>query len=347
MRHGRRNGYVGALRIAAAGVLLASVAGVGAASAQDGLVVVSARASVPPGCVDTFADDLARRAARARIADDGAVHVRAQVRAQADGFRGEVELTDEAGVTRRVLEGASCEEVIDGLALVAALAIDPQADTSPRPRDAAAPLTDAGDAAGDADAADARADDASAELASADAGRSRDWSWAAGANVEMASVVPAPELGFGAFVALEAEAPGLFAPSFRVRALLSLAASVTSAQGSGRFQWALATLDGCPIRVPLGAFFSAAPCLGVDVGAILARGEGGAVASVEETRPWFALRALVRLAAYPVRWARIEVEGGPVVPFVRDEFVFQPAPTVFRPPLVFLFAGASVVARFR
>ncbi len=339
------------------GAVLASIvvvdAGVDAAFAQGSTLPVQVETRVPPGCVDTFADDLARRAGRVRLAPDAATRVRVRVEVQPGGYRGEGGLAEEAGTTRRALEGATCEEVVDGLAMVAALAMDPQADTSPRALDAGAPP----EAAADADrgltaprpeaGTQAEPADAGARAAPPDAGQSGGWSWAVGANAEMSSVVPSPEVGFGAFVEVLAEGPGLWTPAFRGRALLSLAANVGSAAGSGRFQWAFVTLDACPVHLRLGTFFSAAPCLGMDLGGILARGEGGAVASVEETRPWLALRTFGRLALHPLRWARIELEGGPVVPFVREEFVFQPSPTVFRSPALFLFAGVSLVAQFR
>ncbi|NOU27508.1 MAG: hypothetical protein HOO96_06325 [Polyangiaceae bacterium] len=324
---------------------------VDAAFAQRSTLPVQVETQVPAGCVDTFADDLSRRAGRVRIATDAPTHVRVRVEAQPGGYRGEVELVEEAGTTRRALEGATCEEVIDGLAMVAALAVDPQADTSPRALDAGVDATadaERGLTPPPADAGiQAEPADAGAQAAPVDAGQSGGWSWAGGANAEMASVVPSPELGFGAFVEVLAHGPGLWTPAFRGRALLSLPANVMSAAGSGRFQWAMVTLDACPLHLRLGTFFSAAPCLGMDLGGILARGEGGTVASVEETRPWVALRTFGRLALHPLRWARIELEGGPVVPFVREEFVFQPSPTVFRSPALFLFAGLSLVAQFR
>jgi hypothetical protein len=317
---------------------------VGAAFAQGSTLPVQVETQVPAGCVDAFAEDLARRAGRVRIAAEAGTHVRARVEAQPGGYRGEVELAEEAGTTRRALEGATCEEVIDGLAMVAALAVDPQADTSPRAPDAGGTL----DATADADSGlTPPPADLEPDAAPLDAGQSGGWSWAVGANAEMASVVPSPELGFGAFLEVRAEGPGFWTPAFRGRALLSLAANVASASGSGRFQWAFVTLDACPLHLRLGTFFSAAPCMGMDLGGILARGEGGTVASVEETRPWIALRTFVRLALHPLRWARIELEGGPVVPFLREEFVFQPSPTVFRSPALFLFAGLSVIAQFR
>ncbi len=84
----RSRGRLGWLRLvalwpllASSGGLLAFVAGANAAFAQASNVPVQVETTLPAGCADSFASDLARRAGRVRIATDAATGVRVRVRA--------------------------------------------------------------------------------------------------------------------------------------------------------------------------------------------------------------------------------------------------------------------------
>ena len=122
---------IGALAIGAAPL------GIAAASADEPLEPIVLRYEAEAGCPDAaeFGGEVRGRASRARLADPGERARTFTVRITRAGrtFRGPLEVRETAGdSSARDVSGASCAEVASALALVTALAIDPQAATAPR-----------------------------------------------------------------------------------------------------------------------------------------------------------------------------------------------------------------------
>ncbi|HXK18704.1 MAG TPA: hypothetical protein VNG33_12925, partial [Polyangiaceae bacterium] len=141
--------------------------------------------------------------------------------------------------------------------------------------------------------------------------------------------------------------------SFRSRSgyTWGLALSATQARGSatvevGRanFTWNLARLEAFPVRASFG-HWRLEPALFVEAGQLRARGV--AVAPVREVRrPAFSAGALGRLSFLAFDHLQLEVEGGPILPIVRDRFYLFENTTVFRVPAVTGYIGAGVGVEF-
>jgi hypothetical protein len=203
--------------------------------------------------------------------------------------------------TRRVVEAVDCAELVDALALVTVLAVDPTriavADP-PDPPVAPAPAA------------------------------SRAWSLGVGTGAASAlGVTPGALPVLPAF--LEAERRGVG----RVRLGVRWGRRTSDAAvGSATFAWTRVQLDGCPDRAAIGrGAVAAGVCAGLQVGAL--RGEGAGVAEARAaSRPWLAAVVAGRLRwRASSRWFA-ELEAAAVLPQVRDRFYFMPDTTIHRVP---------------
>src|SRR4051794_5521695 len=81
--------------------------------------------SLVPECLDTFAKDLVERSPVVLSPSGGRV-LRLRVWRARGRFVGRLDVEDIDSRTERVIESADCREVVSGLALVAALTVDPR-----------------------------------------------------------------------------------------------------------------------------------------------------------------------------------------------------------------------------
>lgn len=188
----------------------------------------------------------------------------------------------------RSVQGADCADAAEAMALIVALAVDPEAGQprvpDPEPAPARGRLT--------------------AELG-----------LSLGAVSGMApSVMPAA----GVFAGLGWLSDSLWSPSARL-ALIALAPhEVRHAQGDARFGGQLVELTLCPLRAPLGAWVLQ-PCLAGEAGRHQAEGS-----KTEDPRsvvkPWLAAGGVLRLglALHPRWWLEAQVAG--LITLRRDRF---------------------------
>lgn len=233
--------------------------------------------------------------------------------------------------THRDFTASSCEEVGSALALVAALALDPNARTDALPVKAAssepasaAPVVEG---APPPEPPQAPAPTPAAAPASASPPRPtiperyRYWVGAAAGGV----VGAAPKvLGLvGASLGMRVVRERLFAPSVQLTPLWGKTGVTGPASGSGEFTWALGRLELCPVSVRLSSPLSLDPCAAIEVGRLTARGSDASVAvPVTAARWWVAPGATLSLHASFEHWF---VRAGAVLlfPATRDEFVFR------------------------
>lgn len=218
---------------------------------------------------------------------------------------------------KRTVEGDSCESVVDALALMSAMALDPAGASrsglaGPQAEPPRAPEPPRQDVPGPADLA-------AEGYLSVGAG---------GGAVFGTAPAIAPE-GSG-FVEVGRVTGRLWAPS--LRASFDYASSGTAAVHGGAMGVVRSTgaIDGCPLAWRSGPL-RLVPCLRVEAGALAAT--GAEVTPVRSaTRPWLAAGAAGRAHYEPTRSLFVELTAGIEVPFVRDTFYFEPATTIFRPP---------------
>jgi hypothetical protein len=286
-------------------------------------------------CDDAFTRELTTRAPRLVLAPDAVRVLRVTVSEERGRFRGALDVTDGDATTHRDMDGASCEEVLRGLALVAALTMDPEdlngsAPVEPEPPARAAPATSA---------------EPSEKPRLPPTAAPAPWSISLGAFAEASSLLPDPLVSAGGQISAELHRRDLVAPSLRLRVASSLPASHDSASGRATFSWMTAGVDGCPLR--WGNRVAVRPCVGIDVGQLVGAGDdGGAITgSGQRRRLWAAGRLLGRLEALPAPWITLELEGGLLAPITRDSFVFKPSEDIYRPSSA-AFAGIGSRVHF-
>jgi hypothetical protein len=111
---------------------LAAAASAEARGDQPASVSVSVDYGAPQGCPrsDAFAGELAARTPRAHVVtpSPGVRAIVVRIKAHKGTYVGRVVLRETDGTeTERTVTGTACGEVVTGLALIAALAIDPSA----------------------------------------------------------------------------------------------------------------------------------------------------------------------------------------------------------------------------
>jgi hypothetical protein len=337
---------------------LALLGGLAAVLAPDARAQALAAAKPPalqveysaPGNCPTEADFEGRvrsRTALARFADDkDAQAVRVVVRPMGVTYAGHLTIVGRTGhPSERDVEDTLCTDVVDALALVTALAVDPNATLRPTtasPASAPAAATPPGPPGPEAPAqatvatipllaptpappsptpaAPASAREKPGPEASPPLWPPSRWDLELGASFLASSgLAPDALLGGGAFVGLEANSRSWVAPSARV----TLFAETNGADGSSQpsFLFVGGRIDVCPVRLG-SSTLSLRPCLAADVGAVRAEAQVNGTAGVTA---WSDAAALVR-----ARWAPgggpwfVEVDGGAFVPSYRPEFIVLP-----------------------
>ena len=241
---------------------------------------------------------------------------------------------------RREVVGASCAVVVETLALMTALAIDPLASLAPAlgvpPGQAASP-------------ARIVARPLVAKVApTAPAPPAAAWRMSAGSHA-MAGAGMAPDLtvGLDAFIDVRYDRPGtVMSPSARLL-LEGIESGLTATRaGTARFDRLLGGLELCPMRISLGtAPLSFVPCATFDAGVVDGIGLDTARARTRG-RLWMTAGLAGRLAWTLTHRVEFEAGGGAVFPATRDTFLFPSLP-VYAVPLVAGFARVGVALRFR
>ncbi len=314
----------------------------GALGQDEAPVRVSARAP----CSDdaAFLHQLLARTPRARAAREAESATRFVVTIDAKGekYHGELIVeSPEGGRATRGVDATSCQDVVSALALVAALTIDPDAisrlSEPPPKRPAPAPPPTA-------------ETPPPPEPKPAPAPRPEvtpptdHWEFFVGFGAE-ASGGAVPALGVAARAIVGAGRRGELSPSAFLS--LSRASGHTDVDDLGRADFTLlaARLEGCPLRLELGAL-AALPCAGAELGRLGAEGSG--IRQTDSASRWWAagtLRGTLELR--PVSVLALGLSAGALLPFTRDRFVFVDGAAehlAHRAPALAGFAGLSMTA---
>ncbi len=229
----------------------------------------------------------------------------------------------------RSMRGTSCEEVVEGLSLMIALAYDANAKIAPVEEPRASTL-----------------DPSSTVAPPQGAVRSSDGGRGGRTDQPLASPRLLWTTGAHAFVALSdanprgidvfGEVASSRGPSARLAASLAHT-TVDVAPSTARFLWVNATPEGCPLTLRRGAL-SVTPCAGVSLG-VLHAASAGSPRATQFTRAWFAPRVAVRLQMALLPGLAIEGGAALEVPLLRDRYGFEEKPAYEVPavlPLVSL-----------
>lgn len=295
------------------------------------------------GCADadTFMQAVRARSARIREAEPGEASrlLRVWVSLGAEGgYRGELTLVDDdsgGGWGRsRSIEGKTCREILDSLALFTVLALDPTALGGDSPK---APMQETRVTPPPAKApAPQREEPRRAPARGADRGASHRAArgmfgigagmFAAGVAVPLAAGAVFSEVGLDG-----ASEPGVhFGPSVRISLVATTLAKATVREGSAGLRWIKLGLDGCPVVFRVTSAIAFRPCLSLSEGLLEASGRIAEPKSVEA--PFRTFGALARGEWTLGRNWLLELGAAVERPFRRDQFYFEPSTAVYEVP---------------
>jgi hypothetical protein len=296
---------------------------------------VALRYSDPAGCPGQaqFIDAVNARVRRAIEWDPTATAIQMAVTIESSAERatGKLEVVERGTEpTRREFTASTCEEVSSALALVAALALDPNARTEPLPRAPAASEREF-PAAPTPAAPEATREETpppaspAAPAPSTPPARPRDPShylaWLGPSASVAGGYAPEPLISLGLALGARRVRPGL-SPGLQLTALWGKTGTTGPSAASGVFAWAVGRLEACPLQLRLSARVTLEPCVAAEAGRLSARGADQQIDEpVTAERWWFApgatLAAHVSLGNFFLRFGALGL-----IPVTRDEFVF-------------------------
>lgn len=263
----------------------------------------------------------------------------------------------------RWVQGDTCSDVVDALALVVALAIDPRASSpaearpltaASMPASSAPPSLALPDSPPDVPSASpaprapvrtSRADDTAPE-GSVSEPTLKSGAFSAGADFAVATgVAPNALLGAAPYVGWRAKSARVLDPSIRLAFMRAGSGNVVvPSGGSATFTWTVGRIDACPVAWPRGVLRTTA-CVRVEAGALEAAG-ADIVAARTRLRPWVAAGPVAR-AEWSFVWAVfLDAEIGALFRVTDDRFVFLPSTLVYEVPLVGVSVGLGLGAHF-
>ena len=319
----------------------------------------------PHGCPDeeSFAAQLRERVPHVALTRDvDALRLDVSVKVHGPRFEGRFVVHEADGsVSRRAVLGATCEEVVSAVTLIAALALEPEAPSRPTTDEAVArgvtdPAT-ASDARGATttvgsdgqppavtrSAPDASASGGPERVEGADA-RGGAASLSVGAHAGASSRMGGTVLASASlFVDLHGATQAVFDPALRVRFERSGSGTAMAPRGGGQFTWTLGSVELCPTAWSVWRV-RVSPCARVDGGALAADGQD-VQPSRSDVRVWLSAGAVGRARFHVAGPVYAELEETAFVPLVRDRFYVAPDVTVFRAaPLGWAMSGGLGVS---
>lgn len=292
------------------------------------------------GCApeEQFSQQLLARTRRVRRAQPGeaALLFRIVFSGSRDALIGHFTVIElDGSETGRDIPSAPCSEMVAGMALIAAVLVDPNA-IAPAP--ALAPVTPA---------PPFTTPPQTAKKAEVSASKSAyDWVFTAGAGALLeGAATPSPLLGMSVEVGAKLETQQLLNPWFALAFMQTPKDREKTSQGTAVFDWWALRLTASPSRWPSNGPIALRPAMLFDVGRLNVSGEN-AVQPDSTKVTWLAFGALLRLEVSPVRALALALDGGLVVPLQHDSFYFVPEPAFFTIPRLGVTARFGLAAQF-
>jgi hypothetical protein len=260
-----------------------------------------------------FARQIQTRAPRLRLAeaDEPALGFYAELAERGGTATGRLTARSPDGreVVREV-RGPTCEDVATALALIAALAADPNQPVEEKVTEASVtgpPIR-------------AHASNDRALPFDVEADSKLRWTFGVGGGVGFESSI-APSPGYGLSITFDAEGyPGsAWRPLFSLSALRAVASDEGTKGGDASFDWVTFRLAACPARWPEETPLFIRPCGFLDAG-FLGADIHSEASRQSETTPWFALGGFLRTEALVEEVVSFQLDGGLTVPLVRSSF---------------------------
>jgi len=288
-----------------------------------------------------FARQIQTRAPRLRLAeaDEPALGFYAELVERAGAATGRLTARSADGreVVREV-RGPTCDDVATALALIAALAADPNqaVERAPPPRPPPAhPVR-------------RPAEHTAAPELAPEADSTLRWTFGIGGGIGFESTI-SPNPGYALGIAFDAEGyPGsAWRPLFSLSLLRAVASSTRTQGGTAGFDWMAFRLAACPARWPEETPLFVRPCGFVDAGLL-----GGDVdlgpRSQAQTKNWLAVGGFLRTEALVGEVVSFQLDAGLTVPLIRSSFSSGDSqPVAFEVPASGILGRIGLSYRFQ
>ncbi len=288
------------------------------------------------GCPDEayFLSQVSARTTRMRVTEKAEAGRRFVVEVRLSGrhARGQLRvLSSDGAESLREVFGDTCAAVVDALALVGALAIDPHASLTPLPRPA--PVTVVLPTV------------VAVALPKPLKPPSSRWRVGAGIDVGVVEgVLPSAALEVAPYVEVSRNGPR-WSPALKLGFVYDVGNRIHTDGGNAKLDWYLGRLDVCPGRIGLGRGFHLDLCARLDLGVVWARGKE--VQNPREVlRTWVAPGVVVGVERE--FFDRLFLHLGVAVsfPLLRDRFVLDPDFEVETVPAVGVRGAAGIGVHF-
>jgi hypothetical protein len=218
----------------------------------------------------------------------------------------------------RDIAGNTCEEVVDALALITALAVDPSALTNPR---VPAPLP-------------------SPRVEEAPTPRSGRWHAALTGAAGLASgVVPSPLVDLALLLEVDAPKLGFLSPALRAGF-----EGVDYKSDAAHFGWRTGVVEVCPTQWRY-ATLNLQPCVRVEAGILEGTGVN-VVPARDAIRAWLAVGAVARAQWFFSIRTFVDLEAGLRFPLIRTRYFVEPDTTIYEPPNLGVVLSGGLGLRF-
>ncbi len=297
------------------------------------------------GGADAFVSEVRARSPRVRFAAPNESATRAlvvHVDPRGAKMSGRIELREADGTTtERAVTGASCDDVISGLGLVAALALNPMASTSATNTNAtgtnntsnttnntstsANTSTSTSTSTSTTTSTKSESEDDDAQTL---APSKRRWSVGAGADGEAVfGVSPNPLFAVPVFFEVTRALGEHVAVGGALRFERAGQSALDSSSGGADFTWTAGAVDFCVVG--RAGRVRAHACVRSHFGVIDAHGEG-VTPERSATRPWVDVSLALALRVRIVGPIFAELGGSAGIALVQDRFFLEPNQTVFQ-----------------
>ena len=302
-----------------------------------------------------FVGRVEARTSRVRLApdDESALTFVVAVEAAGNDLEGSLTIREpgEAPRTRNV-RSAACLDVIDALALMVALTLDPDATTEALPRTVEPPPAEPGSTEPEptepepsppaprraAPPAPSPPRPAPREASAA----RKSWHLGVGARFGLhGAVAPGPTPAVTIFGSVARDPTGAWAPALRLKLHVARSGGFDRSVGTARFEWYAGELELCPLTLPSESTVRLSGCAGLQAGAH--RGIGETENPERPIELWLASVGGVRLAWWPAPSVAVELDGAAAVAIARTRFFFEPSSTVHRTPRLSALGGLGVL----
>ncbi len=246
--------------------------------------------------------------------------------------------SDGREVTREV-RGTTCDDVATALALIAALAADPNQPVDvPEAPPVAVVVPNA-------------ARRPPRRWQPPDVGpiiSPRRWTFGVGAGLGFdSSIAPNPGYGLGVEFSAEAKSGSVWRPLFALSAIRAAAASTETRAGNASFTWLAFRGALCPLRWPQETPLFVRPCLFADAG-ILEGQVSLADHTQDQSKTWFAAGGFLRVEALAGEALSFQLDGGVTAALKRDAFDSGPgAASAFQVPAAGILGRIGLAYRFQ